>query len=175
VVERREATGEVERLFLHHSSLLRGFVLGLLPDLHRAEDVLQEVFLTLSRKAQDFRPGTNFLAWARATARLKVMEQYQRDRTSPRPLKAEVVEALVAAADEIDETAASAKRAIGLCLKKVAERPREILELRYDRGLLPAEIASRISWTVEAVHVALARARKFLRECAQRSLSAGGA
>lgn len=173
MVDPRVATEEVERLFLRHSSLLRGFVLGLLPDIHRAEDVLQEVFLTLSRKAREFRPGTDFLAWARATARLKVLEQYQREKTSPRPLKAEVIEALVAAAAEVEETAASTKRAVGRCLQKVAARPREILELRYDQGLPPSQIASRISWTVDAVHVALARVRKFLRECAHRTLAQG--
>ena len=41
-------------------------------------------------------------------------------------------------------------------------------------GLLPPQIAARLSWTVDAVHVALARVRKFLRECVQRKVAARG-
>jgi DNA-directed RNA polymerase specialized sigma24 family protein len=38
-------------MFVGNTSLLKGFILGLLPDVHRAEDVLQEVFLTVTQKA----------------------------------------------------------------------------------------------------------------------------
>ena len=65
---------EVQRLFLRNAGLLRGFILGLLPDHHLAEDVFQDVFLTAAAKADDFRDGSNFLAWVRAIARLKVLE-----------------------------------------------------------------------------------------------------
>jgi DNA-directed RNA polymerase specialized sigma24 family protein len=41
---------EVQRLFLRHMGLLRGFVLGLVPDFDHAEDVFQEVFLTITHK-----------------------------------------------------------------------------------------------------------------------------
>ena len=53
----RTVVEEVQRLFLRHAGLLRGFILGLLPDHNRAEDVFQEVFLTISRKAAEFRAG----------------------------------------------------------------------------------------------------------------------
>ena len=170
-----KAVEEVQRLFLRHSSLLRGFVLGLLPDHARAEDVFQEVFLTVTHKAEDFRPDTNFAAWARAIARLKVLEQYERDRSAPRPLSPQAIEALVASAPDVEDFGAPLKKALGTCVEEVAPRAREILQLRYERGLPPPEIAARLSWTVDAVHVSLARARKFLRDCVQRKAAVKGA
>jgi RNA polymerase sigma-70 factor (ECF subfamily) len=167
---------EVQRLFLRHAGVLRGFILALLPDHHLAEDVLQDVFLTVTRKAGEFQPGTNFLAWARAIGRLKVLEQCRRHSAAPQLLDPEVMEVLIAEAPAAEEEWAQRRQALAECLEQLTPRAREIFELRYSDDLLPPpEIAARVHWTVDAVHVALARARKFLRDCTQRRLAAGGA
>ena len=85
---------EVQRLFLRHAGVLKGFILGLLPDANRAEDVFQELFLTVTRKAGDFRTGTNFLAWARSIARLKVLEHVRAAQGGPRLLGPEALDLL---------------------------------------------------------------------------------
>src|SRR5262245_14773446 len=162
---------EVQRLFLRHASVLRGFILGLLPDHNRAEDVFQELFLTVTRKAAEFQPGTNFLAWARSMARLKVLEHCRSQQHGPHLLDPDALEAVVAAAEEIEDDWPERREALARCLEQLAPRAREILELRYcDDFLPPPEIASRLSWTVNAVNVALSRARRFLQECTRRRL-----
>lgn len=167
-----QAVEEVQRQFLRHGGVLRGFVLGLLPDHNLAEDVFQEVFLTVTRKADDFTPGTNFLAWARSIARLKVLEACRAARNAPHSLEPDTLEALAEAAGEVDDAWAARREALARCLAKLAPRAREILELRYsDDFLPPPEIASRLDWSVGAVHVALSRARKFLQECTKRRLA----
>ena len=45
----------IEALFLRHAVSLRGCLLGLLADRSAADDVFQEVFLTVARRAADFR------------------------------------------------------------------------------------------------------------------------
>ncbi|HTL52199.1 MAG TPA: sigma-70 family RNA polymerase sigma factor [Planctomycetota bacterium] len=162
---------EVQRLFLRHSSLLRGFILGLLPNFDAADEVLQEVFLTVTNKAADFKLGTDFLAWARAIARMKVLEQCRKMKSPILTLGPEALEAVVATAPELDDTWELRRKALAGCMEQIAPRARELIELRYTSQLLPPEIAARLSWSVGAVHVALARARKFLRECAQRRLA----
>src|SRR5262245_65378843 len=98
----RQAVEEVQRLFLRHSGVLRGFILGLLPDHNRAEDVFQEVFLTVTRKAAEFVPGSNFLAWARSIARLKVLEACRSWSHAPHLLEPEALEALIDSAAQAD-------------------------------------------------------------------------
>ncbi len=166
------AVREVQALFLRWSAVLRGFILALVPDFNDAEDVFQEVFLTLTAKASDFKQGTNFLAWARAIARLKVLEHHQRKGRSSTSLGAGAVEALIASAPEFDDSWGPRREALRSCLDEISPRVREIMELRYNANLPPPRIAARVSWSVGAVHVALARARKFLRDCARQKLAA---
>jgi len=162
---------EIQRLFLHHADVLEGFILALHPDLSVSKDLLHEVFLTLSAKASEFRPGSDFLAWARAVARLKVLEHHRRRKGVSRLLDPEVLEAVVASADDAEESWADRRQALAECLKEIAPRAREILELRYaGEALSPREIAGRVAWTSGAVRVALARARRFLQECTERRL-----
>jgi RNA polymerase sigma-70 factor (ECF subfamily) len=169
------AVEEVQRLFLRHGGVLRGFILGLLSDRDRAEDVFQETFLTVTRKAAEFQPGTNFLAWARSIARLKVLEACRSARGGPSLLGQEAMEALAAAAEEAEDDWDIQRQALAICLGQLAPRAREIIELRYcDDHLAPPEIAARVRWTVNAVNVALSRARKFLQECTRRRLAREG-
>lgn len=162
---------EVQKLFLKHSSLLRGFILGLLPDFDAADEVLQEVFLTVSDKAGSFKLGTDFRAWARAVARMKVLEQCRKMRSGSIILSPEALDAVASHAPDLDDKWEAHRKALAVCMEQIAPKARELIELRYTSQLLPPEIAQRLTWTVGAVHVALARARKFLRECAERRMS----
>ncbi len=166
------AVEEVQRLFLRHAGVLRGFILGLMADRGRAEDVFQETFLTLTRKATEFTPGSNFLAWARSVARLKVLEACRAIRGSASLLGQDALEALIEAAPEVEDEWEERREALARCLEQLAPRAREIIDLRYsDDHLAPPAIAGRIRWTVNAVNVALSRARKFLQECTRRRLA----
>src|SRR5436309_2001473 len=127
----QQAVEEVQRLFLRHAGVLRGFILGLLPDHNRAEDVFQEVFLMVTRKAGEFVSGTNFLAWARSIARLKVLEACRASRNTPHPLDPDALEALIESAEDLDDSWAGRREALAKCLDQLAPRAREILELRY--------------------------------------------
>jgi len=156
---------------VRHISLLRGFIMGIFPDLHRAEDILQETFLTVSRKAEEFSMDTDFVAWARAVAWRKAMEDYRREKRAARLLDQEVLETVAEAAPEAEASFDLRRRALAECLEKIAPKARTIMNLRYREGMPPPEIAEAVSWTVGAVHVALARARRFLRECARTMLA----
>ena len=149
-------------LLLQHTDLIRGFIRGLLPDATLADDVLQETFLTVTRKAADFQAGTSFPKWVCAIARYKVLEARRAARRGALLLSAEAIESL-AAADEayepdlrIDELEA--------CVAGLAPSMRRVIELRYQRNHSPSEIAGIIGWKVEAVYVALSRAKRLLRE-----------
>jgi RNA polymerase sigma-70 factor (ECF subfamily) len=144
-----------------------------MPDRNRAEDVFQEVFLTVTRKADDYQGGTNFLAWARSIARLKALEAFRSRKGTPASLDPEALDAVLAAAEEEAEDDWEGRReALAKCLDQLAPRAREIVELRYsEEHLAPPAIADRLRWSVNAVHVALSRARKFLQECTRRRLA----
>ncbi|EMI55558.1 sigma-70 family RNA polymerase sigma factor [Rhodopirellula sallentina] len=165
----------VSQLFLKHSPRIRGFILSMQPDMLRAEDVLQETFMTVSAKAEDFEEGTNFVAWACRIARFKLLEERRKDVRSPTQLSPEAIEALCATDMALsDEHLDDALLALSECLPKLAPRARRAIELRYSRAHSPAEIARILGWTASSVYVALSRARNLLEKCISSQLNASG-
>ncbi len=163
---------DVQRLFLQHSNRLRGFILGLLPDRTLAEDVLQEVFLIVTAKAAEFHSGTDFLAWVRAIARLKVREHRQRRFPVAGQLTDEAWDMLAESAHEMDDVWDARREALQRCLSELAPRAREVVQLRYSAERLSLEeVAVRMSWTVGSVKVALSRAKDVLWGCVQRRMA----
>lgn len=68
------------RLFVQHQSRIYGFIRSLVVHRADAEDLLQETASVLWRKFDEFRPGSNFLAWALQVARFQVMYFRQRQK-----------------------------------------------------------------------------------------------
>lgn len=167
----------IQALFLTHAAAVRGFVFGLVADRAAADDIFQEVFLTVAQREADFRRDGDFLAWVRGIARNKVLEHFRRQRVRPVLFDEELLELLAEAGSSVDEEQLERRRAaLAHCLQRLAPRAREIVDLRYaEQPLAPPELAQRIGWTTNAVNVALARARQFLRECTRQVLAAGEA
>jgi RNA polymerase sigma-70 factor (ECF subfamily) len=167
-----DPTLRVQQLFVRHQGQLKAFVLALLPDFARADDVVQEVFLHVTAKAAEFEPETNFLAWVRSIARFKLLEAC---RQSPgRSLDADVLESLAASCPD-DWVGDEKLAALTRCLQRLAPKAREIVQLRYQREHSPPEIARILSRTTNSISVALAKARVELRECIERQLNPSGA
>jgi RNA polymerase sigma factor (sigma-70 family) len=88
-----EATVLVQQLFVRYQPQLRSFVLALTGDFVATDDIVQEVFLTITAKAADFRPDASFRHWMLAIARFKVLES----RRAARRFSPRVIESLAAA------------------------------------------------------------------------------
>ena len=160
-----EQTALVQSLFVQHLPALRGFVLSLISDFSLVDDVVQETFLVITAKAGSFQRGTNFRAWAWTIARYKVLQTLEKNAPVHDRFAPEVLEAL--SAHDTAETWFSDEQLqhLAKCMDGLAPKAREAVELRYQQAHRPPEIASRLGWTVESVHVALSRARIFLRDC----------
>lgn len=163
----------VHRLFVRHQSAVRAFALALTGDFTAAEDVVQEAFLTVTAKAADFEPDTNFVAWACAIARLKVLE----NRRAAKRFSPAVVESLAASipAAEIGPDLGQERLPLLLeCLKHLPPRARELIRLRYFLEQGPSEIATALGRSVGGVNTALLKARDALRDCLAAKLAANG-
>jgi RNA polymerase sigma-70 factor (ECF subfamily) len=160
---------QVQMLFVRHEGAIRAFVRALQPSLMDADDVLQETFLTVSRKASSFEPGTNFIAWACGIARLKVLESYRQQKRANGLSEA----ALIALAEQAPapEITALREEALSRCIEKLAPKSRDLLWRRYSNRQDSEEMAAALGMTSTAVRVALSKARAFLRDCVSTSLN----
>jgi RNA polymerase sigma-70 factor (ECF subfamily) len=163
----------VQQLFVRHQAVVLAYVLSLEPNPADAQDIVQEVFLTISRKAETFTVGTNFPAWACTVARYQTLS-FQRRRARQACTLDEDVISLLEDGRTIDgprfEEEVSVLKG---CLLKLAPRARELIWARYHRQRMPEDIAEEIGWTANAVRVALSRARTALRDCLTSRIADG--
>ena len=133
------STEEVQLLFVRHENSIRAFVRALQPSLSDADDVMQETFLTVSRKASTFEQGTNFVAWACGIARLKVLENF-RQRKRANVLSEAAINALAEDAPS-PESLSEREDALEGCLERLTPKVRDLLWRRYSRRQSSTEMA----------------------------------
>jgi len=152
-------TEQVQLLFVRNENAIR----ALQPSLSDADDVLQETFLTVSRKAYSFEIGTNFTAWACGIARLKVLENFHQTK------RANVLseKAIIALTEDVPspESFKEREQALEKCIAKLPSKLRDLLWRRYSRRQSSDEMAEALGMTSNAVRVALSRSRVSLRDC----------
>lgn len=163
-----EPTKQVQLLFVRHEGVIRAFVRALQPSMSDADDVMQETFLTVTKKASTFEPGTNFVAWACGIARLKVLENL-RERKRATVLSEAAIIALTEQGPS-SEAFAESERALEGCVEKLTPKARDILWRRYSSRQSSEETGEALGMTPLAVRQALTRARSFLRDCVKIEL-----
>ena len=161
--EAPDATEAIQLLFVRHENSIRAFVRSLQPSLSDADDVMQETFLTVSRKAGTFEPGTNFVAWACGIARLKVLENFRQTKRANVLSEA----AMIALTDDAPSPQSMIERegALEGCLQQLTPKMRDLLWRRYSRRQSSTEMAEAAGMTSTAVRGALTKARKARRDC----------
>lgn len=165
-------TAAVQGLFLQFQPAVRGYVLSMIPDFSLADDVMQEIFLVVTRKAASFEIGTSFPAWVKTIARFKALEAIRAGRSRGEALSEEVLEALGAERSEFRSDTDERLTLLASCLQELAPQARRSIDLRYKQDHLPPQIAGLMGCTVQSVNVTLSRARAFLRECVLRKMDA---
>src|SRR5258708_34795217 len=131
--ENRE--GFIRELTAAQSSLW-AYVLTLHPEHAAAQDILQQTNLTLWRKAGEFQPGTNFLAWACKAAYFHVLTYRRGMRRDRLVFNDEVFAYLAERPSERIRERSPGLRATALrgCPDKLAPHSRRLLEVRYAAG-----------------------------------------
>lgn len=161
----------VQQLFVRHQQAVQAYVLSIEPNFADAQDIVQQVFLTVSRKAMTWTAGTDFLSWACTVARYETLH-FQRTRARRVGRLDEDVIELLHAGEVHDETLFQREvAAMQRCLDKLPPRARQLVSMRYHSAQMPEEIAPIVGWTVNSVRVALSRARDALRKCMEQQLS----
>ena len=163
------------RLWTQAHPAIAGYIAAVVADPHAADDVLQEVALTLLRKFTEYDPARPFTAWAMGVAKTAILSE-RRDRTRAwSRLRPATVESLEQVWQEVLPTADARRGALSECLGGVTGRSRDLLALRYEEEVEPQDIAERLGMSAGAVRVALTRVRAALHACIEKRLARGGA
>ena len=161
--------------FVQHRDVLYGYILALTRDHNLADDILQEVGVSILTEAKRGMSPEAFLPWARGLARHRVADHYRRLATRRRHEThfeefADAVDLAFAEHAPTPEDNDHQLKLLRECLDALTERVRTIVNLRYSGGQSIGEIAASLSWTPASIKVALSRARRALAECVGRKL-----
>ncbi|HEX8912459.1 MAG TPA: sigma-70 family RNA polymerase sigma factor [Humisphaera sp.] len=152
---------------------LFAYVLSLVPDTQRAEDLLQETNIVLWRKRDEYEAGTSFMSWACQVAYFNVLA-FRRKMARDRHRFDDAVfdylaERQIERADALDDR----REALKGCLEKLPAAQRELVAERYEPGGSVQRMAEARGTTEGAVSQSLYRIRAALLACIERRLGAG--
>ncbi|WP_363800110.1 sigma-70 family RNA polymerase sigma factor [Lysobacter firmicutimachus] len=160
-----------EALFRNVSGALLAVCLRLIPDRAEAEDVLQESFVAIWHKADQFDPQrATAMTWMIAIARNKAIDRL---RGSAHAFKRASVEI----ADELDDDAPSpAERAESIsdaellrtCLEALEPRRRQLIRTAFFDGETYEELARRTGSPIGSVKSWIRRGLLQLRACLEQ-------
>lgn len=170
-----DRASQLMRLMTEHQRRIFGYIYTLVPDRHDAQDILQETSVVICEKFDQFKPGTDFAAWACQIAYWEVRRARQKFARSKVVFNQEVVDALAETAAELLPEMSARHEALAKCLQKLHPRDRELLLTRYEPGSGVEEAAQRSGRSLVAAYKALARLRKLLLDCVTHQLSLEGA
>ena len=147
-------------LVREHQAMVFSMAWHFLHDRALAEEVAQEVFLSLHRNLASIKSAAHALFWLRKVAAQRAIDEGRRRRRHPQ----------VALQDMAEPAAAPARRdpMLGEVLRKLVaslpETPRMVMVLRYQEDLEPAEIADVLGMPVATVKSHQQRSLALLRE-----------
>jgi RNA polymerase sigma-70 factor (ECF subfamily) len=149
-------------LYGRYSDSTRRYVQGFLePD--AAEDVVQEVWLTVYRKIREVTNPTGFRAWLFRTARHRAIDALRREERRSRRAREAFAESGRWYGARTDTSHVDTE-ALGAALAKLSAEHREAVQLRFFEGLAYADIASITNSPLGTVRSRIHHAKKRLRD-----------
>ncbi len=143
--------------------LLRGYVRRRVGDASAAEDLVQDVMLSIHRARHTYRPERAFGPWWRTVARNATIDYYRRrGRRVHRELPLDGVD--IAADDGGVDRDEELSPELQSALEALPPNQREAVELIHVRGLSVAEAAGRAGVTPGALKVRAHRGYRALRK-----------
>ncbi len=153
-----------------HTSQVLAYINALVLNWNDADDLFQETCLVLWQKFDEYRPGTNFLAWALRIANYKVMK-FRTQQSRRMTFIARLRDALEAEfVSRRSEDAATNYAALSGCMDRLTTTDRQMATLCYGESVPVRQVAVAMGRSPESVHRSLRRIRKSLLDCIHREL-----
>ena len=162
---------EIVTILLRERMRLSAFAWSIVRDTHIVEDVIQEVIVKALANRDKIKDEGHLLAWARTTTRNQSIDFLRKHRGRVVTLEDETLEVLHENMRSRESAGTSARKdALHLCISKLPEKSRMVLNLRYQEEMRGTAVAKSLNRTVDAVYQMLSRLHRQLRKCIESRL-----
>lgn len=156
---------------------LLAFIYALVHNIGDAEDIYQETAIALWRKFGQFRPGSNFGAWAKEMARLEVLRFLKHKRRDRVVFDDQLLAKLILVQERLDAsempgTLESYHQALLDCMDRLDTIDRHLIVLCYSRKSSLKSVAEQEGRSPSSICHSLKRIRGILFECIRESVMA---
>lgn len=160
-----------EKLYRSTSSRLFGVCLRIIPQRAEAEDVLQEVFTNVWRKATQFDPArASGLTWLTMMARNRAIDHIRSGRASRQSVSIELSEDLVDGSPDAQGAAEAMLEGhrLEVCLGELEAPRRQLVRTAFFEGSTYEELAERSGTPLGTVKSWIRRSLVKLKACLER-------
>ena len=151
-----------------------GYILMLVPRHSDADDIMQETSLVMFEKFDNFKLGTDFLAWATVIARYQILRHFKDKKRDKVVFDQELVEILSGEVQERIDCSEEWVAALQCCVERLEKSDRQLLKLHYHERIAVKVIAKRLDKSFQQVYRAMSRINGLLMRCVRKSLCEGG-
>ncbi|MBV1687751.1 sigma-70 family RNA polymerase sigma factor [Novosphingobium sp. G106] len=166
------ATGQEDRpafrrVYQLTSAKLFGICIRICGDRQSAEDVLQDVYITIWKRASGFEPGrASPISWLAAIARNRAIDWQRAAGARPSAPVEEALDVPDAAPSAIDAMLlGQADRRLHLCLDALEERQRDAIRTAFFEGVTYADLAERMATPLGTIKSWVRRGLLQLKDC----------
>jgi RNA polymerase sigma-70 factor, ECF subfamily len=169
----------LDALYDRYARVVYGVALRILGEAELAEDVVQETFWRVWRRARTFQSGRGKVAaWIFGIAHNLSVDELRRQRSRPTPvydtdetpvLRDRVDSSMDVVADALEQERG---RLIGAALENISAEQREAIELAYFGGMSQSEIAERLQSPIGTIKTRIRLGLRKLRDLLAQDLRA---
>lgn len=170
----KSRTDEFLALLAQHESQIYSFLYALVCHRDDAQDLMQEATVTLWRKFDQFKSGTNFVSWACEISKNCALNFFQA-RKRRKMFSTTMIELLAETESSRDvETRLARRQALTQCLDKLGAKDRELITECYEHSTSVKAVAERSNRPVAGIYNSLSRIRRALYLCIEATLAREG-
>ncbi len=160
---------EFVSLLTMYQSNIYAYIVSLVANFIDADDIIQETTSTMWEQFDQFKPGTDFVAWGNRIAFYKVLDFRKKKRSDQKIIFSEEIlnkfsDAAPAHLDNLGEAIQKLKD----CIKKLNVPDGSLIQLRFLSGLSVNELARRFNTSVRTIYYNLSRIQGLLLTCMGR-------
>jgi RNA polymerase sigma-70 factor (ECF subfamily) len=153
-----------ERLVARVGARVRAWAAHFTDDDDTADDVAQDVLISLDRRVRNFRGTSRFSTWLFAVTRNVALSKRRREQRRAELLERHATLAVAPTAEPIDPDASRLASLVLEYFDALPRRQRQIFELADILGMTPADIARELGMQQVTVRAHLFKARRTIRE-----------
>lgn len=146
-----------------------GFIFACVPHYSTAEDIMQDTIIRLWSKFSTYTPGTNFAAWGISYSKYIILEHQRKDCNIRLQFDSDALDNLVKPFEN-DKDMDTRVEALQVCLDKLPEIQKQLVQMRYADKLTVKEIALKVGRPVHGLYKALMKIQGSLQQCIEGAL-----